>query len=395
VSLCRTYRFYLQPTHRQRIALSRLLDVQRELYNAALDERRGAWRCEHRSVSYIDQCRTLTEVRETNPETLEFGVVVCRGTLKRLDRAFMAFYGRCDRGETPGYPRFRSKTRFDSAQWEDTQSWRFKELERRLYLQGVGHVRVRNHRPTRGIAKAITVKREGRRWYVSIRCTNVPRVELPKTGRDIGIDLGIVALVATSDGELVDNPRQLTHSQKGLATAQSRLAAMNCGSTRAHRAAEQIANAHRRIRNQRVDLAHKLSRRLVDSNDMIVMERLRPDQMARRPKPKIGASGEFAPNGRRAKAGLNRSIYDAGWARLSSMIAYKAESAGRCHVLVEAAHTSQRCAECGHIARENRRSQAVFRCRQCGHEDNADVNAARNILWAGRAQRASAREVGT
>ena len=118
---CRSYRYLLQPTIPQRMRLEQLLRNQCELYNAALEERRGAWKWERRSVSYFDQTRTLTTLREIRPEVLEHGVTVCRGTLKRLDRAFCAFYRRCRAGQTPGFPRFKSWRRFDSVQWEDTK----------------------------------------------------------------------------------------------------------------------------------------------------------------------------------------------------------------------------------------------------------------------------------
>ena len=184
-----------------------LLRQQCELYNAALEDRRGAWKWERRSVSYFDQCRTLTELRSVRPEVLDCGVTVCKGTLKRLDRAFCAFYRRIQSGQTPGFPRFKSVGRFDSVQWEDTCGWRLHPDRRRLHLYGIGVVKLRLHRQIRGTPKAITVAREGRRWFVSIRCVDVPAEPLPRTGRDVGIDLGICALVATSDGDLITEGR--------------------------------------------------------------------------------------------------------------------------------------------------------------------------------------------
>jgi transposase len=115
VSRCRTFRYLLQPTARQRAALELLTRAQCELYNAALEERRGAWGWERRSVSFVDQSAEHTELRAVRPEVLTYGVTVCRGTLKRLDRAFGAFYRRCQRGEQPGYPRFKSSRRLAGA----------------------------------------------------------------------------------------------------------------------------------------------------------------------------------------------------------------------------------------------------------------------------------------
>jgi putative transposase len=145
------------------------------------------------------------------------------------------------------------------------------------------------------------------------------------------------------------------------------------------------------VANQRKDLAHHLSRRLVNDHDLIVLEHLRIPHMTRRPRPRPNGKGGFDHNGASAKAGLNRSIADAGWGMLCSMLVYKAEDAGRELITVDPRHTSTMCAPCGHTEGENRVSQAVFRCRRCGHEDHADINAARNILRAGRAQPACAR----
>jgi putative transposase len=370
--------------------LEQLLRIQCELYNAALEERRGAWKWERRSVSYFDQTRTLTTLREIRPEVLEHGVIVCRGTLKRLDRAFGAFYRRCRAGPTPGFPRFKSWRRFDSVQWEDTSGWRLDTDSGRLRLFGIGAVKLRLHRGIAGTPKAITVAREGRRWWVTVRCVDVPSRPLAATGRAVGIDLGVYAGVATSDGRLVLEGRYGQRARTRLATAQRHLASKRKGSRQRERAVDAVATAHRKVRNQRKDLAHKLSRELVNSYDLIVHEDLKITNMVRRPRPRKGDDGTYEPNGAATKTGLNRSISDAGWGQLLQFIAYKAEEAGREVIAVDPRHTSQRCSCCGHVARENRLTQAKFRCQVCGHEAHADINAAMNILRAGRARQTPA-----
>jgi putative transposase len=162
-SRCRTFRYRIQPTVRQSQALVRQLELQRELYNAALEERINVWERDHRTVSYFEQCRTLKELREVRPEVLASGVRLCRGTLKRLDRSFIGFYRRTQRGDIPGYPRFKSASRFRSLQWEDSRSWKIKFDLQRLFLPGIGDVKARYYRPMSGTPKAITVKREGRK----------------------------------------------------------------------------------------------------------------------------------------------------------------------------------------------------------------------------------------
>ncbi len=385
VARCRTYRYRLHPTVKQTNVLAEQLNYQRELYNAALEERIGAWTWERRSVSYFDQCRTLTGLKEVRPEVVACGVTLCRGTLKRLDHAFQGFFARAKRGDNPGFPRFKSAQRFDSLQWEDRASWRLKPDERRLRLHGIGEVKTNYHRSFEGIPKAITVKREGTKWWLNVRCVDVPARPLAPTGRKTGLDLGVVNLVTTSDGEFHQGDQFEAKAREKLAQAQRSLAPKQRGSNRRRRQVDAVARLHRKVKNQRMNAAHQLSRTLVNNYDLIVVEDLKIKNMVRSPKakPDPDQPGGYLPNGATAKAGLNRSIHDAGWATLLSLLSYKAESAGRTVVTVDARYTSQTCFVCGHVEAGNRVSQAVFRCCSCGHETHADVNAARNILRAG------------
>src|ERR1019366_10762359 len=217
---CRPFRYRLPPTFRQTQALLHQLDYQRELYNAALEERVGAWKWEHRSVSYVDQCRTLTGLGDFRPEVVASGVTLCRGPLKRLDWAFAAFYRRVKHGEAPGFPRFKSARRFDSLQWEDTSGWKVKVVARRLYLLGIGEVKANYHRPLMGTPRAITVKREGAKWWVSVRCVDVPAAPLASTGREVGVDLGLANVIATSEGDLIVGEHFGSRARVQLAEAQ-------------------------------------------------------------------------------------------------------------------------------------------------------------------------------
>jgi putative transposase len=384
---CRAFKFLLQPTVRQRYALERLLVGQRELYNAALEERRGAWRWERRSVTRYEQYRTLTGLREVRPEILGFGVTVCRGTLARLDLAFAAFFRRVKAGQTPGFPRFRGPSRWDSVSWPEPQSWKVNEAQHHLFLQGVGHVKYRKNRPLRGTPKTITVRREGNRWFVTVFCVNVPAQPLPETGAVTGIDLGVVRLATLSDGTTIPNPRPGKRAAQRLAAAQRDLASRKRGSIRRGRAAERIGAVHRKVARQRMDHLHKVSRSLVERFDLIVHEDLKITNMTRRPAPRPDGKGGYEPNRAAQKSGLNRSILDAGWGTLLRLITYKAEDAGRQVIAADPRHTSDRCSQCSHTAKANRVSQAEFRCQACGHRADADHHAAGNILRAGLAQR--------
>jgi putative transposase len=339
---CRTFHFRLHPTFQQTVCLERQLEFQRELYNAALEERIGAWKWERRSVSYFDQCRTLTGLGEVRPEVLSCGVTLCRGTLKRLDRAYRSFYRRLKRGEAPGFPRFKSASRFNSLQWEDANGWRLKSPESRLFAFGIGDIKVNLHRPIVGVPKAITVKRDGKKWWLSVRCVDVPAEPLPTTGRNVGIDLGVENLVATSDGKLIVGEQFGARAKSQLAIAQRKLARQQHGSKRRLAQLAHIAQLHRQIAHQRLNASHQLSRQLVNEYDLIAIEDLAINNMVRAPKakPDPDRPGEYLRNGAAAKAALNRSIHDAGWGKLASQLLYKAESAGRVVVTIDPPHQS-------------------------------------------------------
>jgi putative transposase len=221
---------------------------------------------------------------------------------------------------------------------------------------------------------------------------DVPATPLAPTGCEVGVDLGVLNLVALSDGELIEGSRFAARSSERLANAQRRLKSKQLGSNRRSRQVELVARLHRRMAQQRWNAAHQLSRRLVGEFDLIVVEDLKITPMVARPraKPDPENPGEFLANGAASKAVLNRSIHDAGWGQLRSLLSYKAESAGRTLVVVNPRHTSLTCAQCGHVNKKNRVIQAAFRCCSCAHEDHADSNAALNILRAARAQLASA-----
>ncbi|WP_239118183.1 RNA-guided endonuclease InsQ/TnpB family protein, partial [Sphaerisporangium melleum] len=176
-------------------------------------------------------------------------------------------------------------------------------------LQGIGHVRVHQHRPVRGRVKTIGVKREGSHWYVVLSCDDVPGQPLPATGAAVGLDMGVASLVTTSDAEHLANPRHLQASAGRLAAAQQALSRKKRGSKRRRKAVARVAALHAKVGRQRLDGAHKAALTLVAAYDVIVHEDLRIANMTR------SASGTIEQPGRNvaAKSGLNRAILDAGW----------------------------------------------------------------------------------
>jgi putative transposase len=388
VQVRRAYKFLLRPTRRQAGLLAECLEDTRQLYNAALEERREAWRMGRHRVTFYSQDAQLKEIRAADPERYGRWAFCCeRAAIRRLDRAFAAFYRRCKAKEKPGYPRFKGRGWWDSIEWPDGDGAKWDSVPHptvtRVRLQGIGHVRVHQHRAVKGRVRTVTVKREAGRWYVILSCDDVPAEPMAPTGAVVGIDMGVASFLTTSDGEHVPNPRPLATAADRLVTAQQSLARKKRGSNRRRKAKAKVVGLHAKVRRARLDHAHKTALALVRDYDVIVHEALQVDNMTRRPKPRPSEDGSFEPNGAAAKAGLNRSINDAGWGVFLDVLRAKAESAGRVVVEVDARHTSQRCARCGHAAKGNRVTQAEFKCLACGHEAHADVNAAVNILRAG------------
>ncbi len=384
--------FRLRPTARQHHALAQCLDAHRELYNAALQERRDAWSHRKTRVFYGDQSAQLSEIRAVRADQAVWSFSSQQATLRRLTKAFDGFFRRVTRGETPGYPRFKGKVRFDSVVWpKDGDGARWLAEQKRVYLQGIGHVKVHLHRPVTGRVKTIQIKRQGRRWMLVLSCDDVPTTPLPATGHQVVIDVGVVTYATLSDGTAVANPRWARAQGARLQAAQQRLQRAKRGSSNQVARRETLAARHRKIANRRKDFHHKQARALAARYDLLVVEDLKIANMLRRAKPKPDPDnpGQFLANGARAKSGLSRSISDAGWGQFVSILRAKAEDAGRTWIEVNPWHTSDGCECCGHAAPENRVSQAEFVCQRCGHTAPADEHAARNILRAGLALHAA------
>lgn len=386
----RAFKFLLRPTARQAGSLAACLEDHRQLYNAALEHRRTAYRKAGVTVRYGDQSADLKHIRaEDAGGQGRWSFCSQQVTLRRLDKAFAAFFRRVKAGQRAGFPRFKGRGWFDTVEWpRDGDGCRWDSQPGHptatfVRLQGIGHVRVHQHRPIAGTVKTISVKREGARWFVVLSCDDVPAVPLPEAGAVVGIDLGVASLVTTSDGAHLANPRHLRAAAERLAAAQRDLARCKRGSNRRRKTVRRVAALHAKVRRQRLDTAHKTACALVADHDVIVCEDLRIGNMIR------SASGTAEAPGRNVaqKTGLNRSILDAGWGVFLRVLAYKAESAGRELIAVDPCNTSRTCGACGHCAPGNRVTQAEFRCLACGHAAHADVNAAVNILRAGLALR--------
>lgn len=359
----KTFVYRLYPTKTQERRLSETLDVCRNWYNVCLAERRDVYEAEGRTVGKFEQLAKVKDYRKADTRAGQVHSHVVQVATADLDKAFQAFFRRVKSGERPGYPRFKGYNRFDSFGFKEYGNG-FKIDGRRLKLSFIGRVAVRWHRPVEGEIKTLRVKRSAGKWYACFACETEAK-PLPPTGKEVGIDVGISSLIATSDGETVKNPQCYRAEQKRLRVAQRRVARRKKGGANRRKAVAILQRQHERIANQRKDFLNKLALDLVERYDRIAVEKLNVKGMSR-------------------NRHLSKSILDSGWAYFRQRLDDKAEEAGHFVVGVNPAYTSRTCSGCGSIFEGLTLSDRWVTCA-CGLSLDRDVNAAHNILAAGRA----------
>jgi putative transposase len=362
----RTFKFRIKPNKTQTRVLDGLLEAARSLYNAALEQRITEYRSHHRNISYFGQCVDLKEARLSDEDLMLLGSQACQDVLRRLDKAYKAFFRRLKRGEAAGFPRFKSKDRYSSITFPQYPTGAKLGLKW-LYIQNVGQVRINQHRALSGRIKTTTIIREASgKWYACFSCDNVPARTYPPTMSEVGIDVGINHFATLSTGEAVENPRWYRATEAKLGKAQQVLSAKKRGSAARRKARKNVARLHAHAHNQRKDFQHKLSHRIVSENAFIAVEDLHIDNMIEK-----------------SYSGMCKSILDASWSSFLTMLSYKAEEAGRFLVRVPPQGTSQCCSDCGVVVVKSLKDR-THSCPACGLVLDRDHNAALNILGLGR-----------
>lgn len=381
------YRQKLRPTAAQHRLLAECLERQRELYNAALQERRDAWRLDRKAVSRLDQQKSLTVVRREDPEGHGSDPAnMGRWTLKRLEDAFSGFFSRVRNGRKAGFPRFRSASRWRSFGLLEACGVRMESG--RLHLKGMDRgIRLNHDRPLPGDARILGVtftRREGH-WFVSfvVETQEVVAASHAGAAEAVGVDIGVEALATLSTGERIPNLRPASRREREIRRSRRALTRCRKGSNRRRKVRAKLARQLAKVADVRQNHLHQVSAALAKEHSLIVMERLSVASMTR------SAAGTMEKPGTNVeqKRGLNRSILDAGWSELARMVRYKAERAGGELVLVEARGTSVECSGCGEAVPKPL-SKRQHRC-SCGLDLHRDVNAARVILARGLAARAT------
>ena len=367
--VCKTFKYKLYPTPDQVRTMAFVLRRCCELYNAALQERRDAWRMCGKSIFCTHQSAQLPAIKAVRPEYHDVHSQVLQDVLTRLDRAFASFFRRVQAGEKPGYPRFQRGARYHSFTFK--QFGNGATLENGdLVLSKIGRIPVGWSRPLQGTIKTLTLTREADGWYACFLCADVPAEPLPPAGGETGIDVGLKVFLVTSSGEVMANPRYYRKAEKQLAKAHRRVSRRKKGSNRRKKAVQLLAKKHQKVKRQRRDFHHKTALLLLRAYDVIYLEDLQV--------------GNLVQNSR-----LSKSISDAGWGQFRRIVEGKAAYAGRRVVSVPAHYTSQDCSGCGERVQKSL-SMRTHVCPFCGLVLDRDENAAKNILRAGQALQGAA-----
>jgi putative transposase len=369
-SIRKTYKYKLKPTPAQEQALETILYRCRTLYNTALEQRRTWWeRGQGKRAACYQQQAELPDLKVALPEYADVHAQVLQDVLLRLDRAFQAFFRRVQAGETPGYPRFQGRERYNSFTYKQVGEHGGARLDNGfLVLSKVGRIAVRWSRPIEGAPKTVTVSREADGWYACISCAEVPATPLPATGHETGIDVGLKVSLITADGAVVENPRHHRTAEQQLAKAQRRVSRCKQGSKRRRKAVALLKRTHQQVQRQRRDFHHKTALALLRQYDVAYLEDLQVRNMVRNHY-------------------LAKSISDAGWAMFRTILTSKAAYAGKWVVAVPPAFTTQDCSGCGERVPKSL-SVRTHVCPCCEVVFDRDENAALNIRRAGQTRQA-------
>ncbi|MBE7512252.1 MAG: transposase [Anaerolineales bacterium] len=363
MNLTYAYRLYVRP--RERVLLSRLLEEHREVYNAALSQIKTAFEVNGERQTAVSQWAYFREWRKQANIVANASSV--QQTLRRLDKAFAAFFRRLKAGETPGYPRFKGANRLDSVEYTygDGVSLYYDEPYDRflLHVQNVGEIKVKLHRflPDRAQIKHVVLKRKATGWYVFLMfAVPDPLLVEPNGLPQVGADRGLLRLLTLSDGTQIDNPRWLRANLDKLRRTQRRLARAQKGGQNRNDCRMILAKRHEHIANIRRDFWHKITDWLVRHYGLIALEHLDLAFMTR-------------------NTHLSLSAHDAGLGLFNDLLRFKAVDAGCALVHVNPRNTSQQCSGCGALV-PKALSVRVHSCPHCQLELDRDVNAAINIL---------------
>lgn len=345
-------RLYPNPTQQQKLAVQ--FGCARWVWNNALDLVQRTYLETGKGIGYYDLQNRLPELKQEFEWLVDADSQALQCSLRNLAAAFQNFFEKRAK-----YPRFKSKHGRQSSQYPQ----RVKLDGNRIYLPKVGWVKCIVHREIVGKVKTVTVSRNAcGQFHASILTDNeMPLPPVSTDGKAIGIDVGLLDLAVTSDGSKFSNPRHIKAAERNLKRKQKKLSRKVKGSNSRNKARKLVARAHQRVADTRRDYLHKLSRRIVDENQIVVVEDLNVKGMTK-------------------NHCLAKAISDAGWGTLTRFIEYKCERDGKAFIRTNRWFPSSKaCSSCGHICDKVGLEVRHWVCSHCDSHHDRDVNAAKNI----------------
>ncbi len=363
------YRFRIKPTQTDAALLRRFAGCSRFVWNELLAQNELRHERGEKRLGYKAMCEYLTYLKSEHTFLREVHSQPLQQTLKDLATAYQRAF---DPKLSARFPRFKRRGRPQGIRFPQG----FKIDGNGLCLPKIGWVGFRKSREIEGAPKNVTVSCDGVHWYATIQTEREVGEPVHASESVVGIDLGVTRFAALSDGTFLEGANAFKTYEKRLAFYQRRMARKVKFSANWRKAKAKVSRVHRKIVNIRSNMLHNASTTISKNHAVVVMEDLRILNMTASARGTVEDPGTNV----RAKSGLNRRILDQGWGEFRRQLGYKLAWNGGTLLLVDPRNTSRTCSSCGHISRENRQTQAAFRCVACGHASNADTNAAVNIL---------------
>lgn len=383
----KAFKFKLMPNGSQAKQFAQFAGCRRVVFNKGLELQNTNYKEGNKFIPYSKLTGNLVAWKKELIWLSDCHSQVLQQSLKDLEVAFKRFF----RKES-AYPAFKKKGLNDSFRFPQIKSEAINEANSRIKLPKLGWVKYKKSRSIQGTPKNITISRKLDSWYVSIQVEYDVDRPLPKAKKAIGLDLGVARFATLSDGSYIEPLNAFKNSQAKLAKYQRQMARKKKFSNNWTKAKAKVSKLQNKIANSRRDFLHKASTAICNNHALVAIEDLKVSNMSK------SAKGSFEEPGKnvKAKSGLNRSILDQGWNEFRRQLEYKMSWSGGEVVAVAPHYTSQACPCCGHVHKENRKTQAKFECVSCGFEENADfvgalniLNKAHEVLAAGRAVKPS------
>ena len=364
-----SYKFRIYPPKIVEAKLNEQLEICRWLYNRLLEEVNKA-RKEGRKITWKDTQALIVKLKQEKPELKKVYSKVLQMVNYLLWSNIKALSELKKRGKKVGKLRYKTSPNSFKTLNFNQSGFKIDFEKRKLVLSKVGEIPIKLHRPIEGKIKGVIVKRtKTGKWFAIVQA-EVGEEPLLETRRVVGIDLGVQHFCVDSDGFAFENPKFIDKTLEKIRKVQKELSKKQKGSKNREKVRLRLAKLYEKLENQRNDFLHKLSRYYVNNYDAICVEDLDIKDMVEDGK----------------CSSLNRHILDSSWAKFLSLLAYKAERAGRRVVRVRPANTSKRCAKCGFVAENLSLKDRWFVCPECEWEADRDYNASLNILDVGLGQ---------